>query len=715
MNRTTTLLFALCLYVLPAKASGEIGDSLVKKLSAVKAPKERAELYEAITRYYLRRSFDSYSDYLEKAYKELESNPDSALSIRGAIYHARYLVLKGQVGDGIDLLGAKAEQAKRLGLTKEEHLARKSLMGTLRSIGDVNLLLNQISILQKDIDKSSPEAWAEVWFFEGTAYLMMEQWDQALDAYMHALEVKGSFSQSLLGDIYQGIGMSYRGKGFFKKGLDYYLLAQKEFESVGDIYGLFFVKTEMAADYGNLGALYQAKRITQEAEQMALAYHNERMLITTSYLLSGFAAELKQFDEARVTLAKLKSLAQKHQPDTLFMGYYYLSYSTLLTSMGKYDSAFVIILRARNLYKQKQFPYYEHKAYIQIFSIYAQIFHDGDTLNDLKYVNAPTPLGYPDLVSMCKGEIDKLMHDDLITSELYQLHGVLVDAYKAQGKYEAAEEEMVVYDSLKNLYFNFAYLYIKDAREQEFRLVLQEKDFQMAAQEDKITFQNQIIARDTKIKLLSWIALLVAVVFSLILFFILSRLRKYSHNLDKANQELLAYQNQLLSQKEAIEAQNKIIREQKDMIQAQLERKDRELASQLLIMQQYSTHIHETQKSIRSIYSQAHNPAVSESLKEVVTSLNELSTADYGWETFRLQFEEVHTNFFSELLRLHPDLTSTDLKHCALIHLGLSNKEKAQLMNLTYKGIDSANYRIKKKLNLDPEENLANYLMKIGL
>jgi DNA-binding CsgD family transcriptional regulator len=74
----------------------------------------------------------------------------------------------------------------------------------------------------------------------------------------------------------------------------------------------------------------------------------------------------------------------------------------------------------------------------------------------------------------------------------------------------------------------------------------------------------------------------------------------------------------------------------------------------------------------------------------------------------------VHPNFFAALLHLHPDLTPTDLKHCALIRLGLSNKEKAQILNLSYKGIDSANYRIKKKLGLGMDDNLANYLMHVG-
>lgn len=57
-----------------------------------------------------------------------------------------------------------------------------------------------------------------------------------------------------------------------------------------------------------------------------------------------------------------------------------------------------------------------------------------------------------------------------------------------------------------------------------------------------------------------------------------------------------------------------------------------------------------------------------------------------------------------------PQLTSGDLKLCAYLKMNLSSKEIAQLLNISLKGVEIGRYRIRKKLNLSPTINLANFI-----
>ncbi|GAA3561330.1 LuxR C-terminal-related transcriptional regulator [Snuella lapsa] len=81
------------------------------------------------------------------------------------------------------------------------------------------------------------------------------------------------------------------------------------------------------------------------------------------------------------------------------------------------------------------------------------------------------------------------------------------------------------------------------------------------------------------------------------------------------------------------------------------------------------------------------------------------------WKTFEANFNELHHDFFTRLAASFPSLTSKDLKLCAYIKTGLSSKEIAPLMGITTRGIEIHRYRLRKKINLDAGNSLANFLI----
>ncbi|MDD2965255.1 MAG: tetratricopeptide repeat protein [Bacteroidales bacterium] len=101
-----------------------------------------------------------------------------------------------------------------------------------------------------------------------------------------------------------------------------------------------------------------------------------------------------------------------------------------------------------------------------------------------------------------------------------------------------------------------------------------------------------------------------------------------------------------------------------------------------------------------------------ESLKAVVRNLKK--SIDRGaWQEFETRFEQVHEAFFVQLNSRFPDLTPNDRRICAFLKLNMSTKDIALLTNRSPRSIESARYRLKKKLGLGAEDDILNFLQSI--
>jgi DNA-binding CsgD family transcriptional regulator len=83
------------------------------------------------------------------------------------------------------------------------------------------------------------------------------------------------------------------------------------------------------------------------------------------------------------------------------------------------------------------------------------------------------------------------------------------------------------------------------------------------------------------------------------------------------------------------------------------------------------------------------------------------------WEDFLTRFENVYESFYKRLQERFPDLTPGELRLCALLRLNVSTKDIAAITFQNPQSIDTARYRLRRKLNLDPDDNLVDFLLKL--
>ncbi|WP_027395387.1 hypothetical protein [Aquimarina latercula] len=91
--------------------------------------------------------------------------------------------------------------------------------------------------------------------------------------------------------------------------------------------------------------------------------------------------------------------------------------------------------------------------------------------------------------------------------------------------------------------------------------------------------------------------------------------------------------------------------------------------------------------------------------------LVEYYITDKESKIFKINFDKSHQEFYERLSKQYPSLTSKDLRLCAYLKMNLSSKEIAPLLGISPQSVDVNRHKLRKKLELDPESNLTNFLM----
>jgi tetratricopeptide (TPR) repeat protein len=182
----------------------------------------------------------------------------------------------------------------------------------------------------------------------------------------------------------------------------------------------------------------------------------------------------------------------------------------------------------------------------------------------------------------------------------------------------------------------------------------------------------------------------------------------------KKDKELLEKNNQLHQTQQALaeaELKNSQIRE--EQLHQELEFRSKSLTTHTLNLIQKNEimeQIRETINDVLKIHPKDQNIQV---YSRLIKLIDYSFSLDKDWEDFKLYFEQVHKNFFTKLKENHPELSSSELKLAALVRLNLNLKESATILGISPESVKTSRHRLRKKLNLGEEQNLADYLLSV--
>ncbi len=134
------------------------------------------------------------------------------------------------------------------------------------------------------------------------------------------------------------------------------------------------------------------------------------------------------------------------------------------------------------------------------------------------------------------------------------------------------------------------------------------------------------------------------------------------------------------------------------------EKKMISFSTQLLHYKQY---LKEVKADLNFIKTDSNTKALNNSIKQI----DFLIENNDEWEQLKTHFNTVFSGFYDKLLTNCPTLTETELRHCMFIKLHIQTKEIARILNIDPRSVQTARYRIKKKLNLPEEQDLRSFLI----
>lgn len=180
---------------------------------------------------------------------------------------------------------------------------------------------------------------------------------------------------------------------------------------------------------------------------------------------------------------------------------------------------------------------------------------------------------------------------------------------------------------------------------------------------------------------------------------------KIRHEKRLAQREKLFREQSALSEKEIMHLRNEALR-------SEMSYKNKELANATL-------HLIQKNKTLTSLKTDLskllRNVPAENNEKQLINNLLKKVNKDLrnekSWELFNNYFDEVHQDFINRLKEQYSDLSPKELRLCAYLRMNISSKEIAPLMNISVRGVEISRYRLRKKLKLDHNTNLTEFIM----
>jgi ligand-binding sensor domain-containing protein/DNA-binding CsgD family transcriptional regulator len=184
-----------------------------------------------------------------------------------------------------------------------------------------------------------------------------------------------------------------------------------------------------------------------------------------------------------------------------------------------------------------------------------------------------------------------------------------------------------------------------------------------------------------------------------------SRIAEYQ----KQNEKYLIYEQKL--KEEALVAEKEMQRLRNETLNLEMNHKEKELANSTMLLIKKNEILNKIQSDLRKVYSSLGNDAGKNNLVSLIKRIDKEIDNERQWKVFNLHIEQVYEDLFRKLKERYPDLTPRELFLCAYLRMNISSKEIASLMNISARGVEIGRYRIRKKLRLDREANLIEFMI----
>jgi len=136
-----------------------------------------------------------------------------------------------------------------------------------------------------------------------------------------------------------------------------------------------------------------------------------------------------------------------------------------------------------------------------------------------------------------------------------------------------------------------------------------------------------------------------------------------------------------------------------------------ELASNTMHILNKNEFINSIKSTLGGVIKKSTNQEVQSQISRIIKNIEKNIATDGDWQNFQIHFDKVHGDFSKRIKQEFPLLSPQEIKLSAYLRLNLSTKEIANLLSISVRGVEIGRYRLRKKLQLERTQNLAEFIL----
>lgn len=571
------------------------------------------------------------------------------------------------------------EKAKFLEI---EELIAESTLGKMNA-HDVLANYDSVIFLSLDIqklkDKIDEEYLIKSKKLVAHAYSVKPDYSLAKEYINEVIDYYSQKGDSL--EVYQAVKLKaeiYRHQGEYAKSVKSFLRALQIVESDKDTTRIMKIYASIAVVYIRMEDFDSAKNYFSRGLIISKNYENTEAYKTLVSHIGAFYNRLHIFDTAEYYQLKALEASKKLNKRDDIAGMY-LNLGNLYCRQYEFEKGKAYLDKSLKLFTELKLEMNQARVYNSYSVMYSSMGkHDSSLIYAKKNLDIAIRLG----------------NGDIIESALYRIAAGYDKIGDCENSLKYAKKYIFMMDTLMG---DEIQKQIADY-EAKYETAKKERDIIQLIAEQKAQKDKELIL---------WISFLSISIILIIIVIAIIQKRRRDRIIHQQEQVVLK------KEKELANAELEKSKLQEKELKNEIQYKSKQLTTHALNMMQKNKLMQEIQDELVELSKKAktENKTAFSRLKLLIKR-NLRSEKD--WDLFKLYFEDVNKNFYDELKNLSSDLTSNDLKLCALLKLNMNIKESASVLNIEPASVKTARYKLRKKLGLQPEDDLTDFIHKIG-
>lgn len=458
-------------------------------------------------------------------------------------------------------------------------------------------------------------------------------------------------NQYMLSRGYASIALIFNLQGNSSQALEYNLSALKIHEQLNDKQGIFNCLINMAGIKSDLNECQAALETVNQALEIGKQLSDSNMISVCLTSTGNIYQRMKHPEALHCFQEALQMSNDKNIGQSINL---LMNIGSIYTEQGKFREAETNLNQALEMTQKAKIKF----AHAQVLRMLGNLYYV-----QKQYARA---IDNANRTLQIANEISHLK----LKTDSYKL---LADIYAATGDYKEAYLNYTNFKQLSDSVFNDKNVRQITLLESAYQYDKEKQKYEM----EKVNQQLEIKSQRHVIFFLIAVTLLV---------FILSYQFYLSNRLKK-----------------------KALRLEIDKINSQLEYSQKEMASATLQLLQNAESDAYCMKILKSIENET-NEEGEKNIRTLISYYKNKSVYS-NWEEFETLFLKVNSGFYDKLNEHFPTLTLNERKLCVFLKLNMTNKDIAQITFQSEEALKKARMRLRKKLELDRDENLASFIL----